>query len=227
MRHLPRRRALAALFAALLLLPVGFAVVVARPYSTPAVVIKWFLSSEEPNSTEVLLRMQLLARLKRYDWAVKIGDKWTQNNPDTFGWVNMAMVRICLFQAETDSKNVEEHARRALIYRDRALPFVSDSMSGLRDLSSLTTITGDLSPRHRCIQYGNAIKLLRGVEDLLKEENAQIQREIAPRREGDGLSAAQVAEAIQQNDSALNKVRDRQKHSGCSGAEVQEAEGPR
>jgi hypothetical protein len=89
-------------------------------------------------------------------------------------------------------------------------------MAGMRDLASLTTIAGDLSPKQRCVQYGNAIKLLRGVEDLLQEEKAQIEREIAPRREGDGLTVQQVANGLQRTNSAVEEVRERQKRSGCS-----------
>jgi hypothetical protein len=120
MRYLPTRRVLASLSAGLLLVIVWCVAVLLFPYSTPAVLTNWLLSYKEASSAEVLMRMEAVVRLRRYDWAIKIGTDWTQNNSDSFGWVNTYMGRISLLQADGDSENVEEHVRRALTFRDRA-----------------------------------------------------------------------------------------------------------
>ena len=65
----------------------------------------------------------------RYEDAIRIGTKWADKYPDsiTSGFIDEDVSALYLKKAGGDNGNAEEYIRQALVYRDKALRFASDS----------------------------------------------------------------------------------------------------
>jgi hypothetical protein len=168
------------------------------------------------NSTaaDVLRRMRKYEKKSRYDDAIKAGIAWTQKYPDagySNGWIYTDVSALYLKKAAKDGDEAEEDVKQAVVYRDKALPFSTDSLYSLLRLATISESAGDLSPTQRCVQYRNTMKLLDRVNILLTEEKDRVARQFKP----DPADCEQMKCVSDQFDTSVNRVRGKLEQSGC------------
>lgn len=171
-----------------------------------------------PDSTtsDVLRRMSKYEKKGRYDDAIKSGLAWTEKHPDTGsngwnGWIYTDVSALYLKKAAEDDEHAEEDVTEALLYRDKALPFSTDSLYWLQKLAAISESVGDLSPAQRCVQYRNTMKLLDRVNILLTEEKDRVARQFKP----DPADCEQMKCVSDQVDTSVNRVKGKLEHSAC------------
>jgi hypothetical protein len=153
---------------------------------------------------------------ERYDDAIRIGMTLAEKHPDS---VESALIYedisgLYLRRATADSGRAEEYLKRAITYRDKALPSTSDSPYGLRPLANLSESIGDLSATQRCIQYGNSIKLLDRMRLLTDEQKKSLARQFKP----DLAERQKVEDLLRWIDDAAERVDNKLRTSGCQAA---------
>lgn len=118
----------------------------------------------------------------RYDDAINAAVRLAAKHPDSFtsGLLYEDISRLYLRKSRTDSGRAEEYLTQAVSYRDKALPFASDSPYFLQQLVVLSESIGDLSTSQRCIQYRNSIKLLARMRLLANEDQDRLTRQFKP-----------------------------------------------
>jgi hypothetical protein len=168
------------------------------------------------NSTaaDVLRRMRKYEKKSRYDDAIKAGIAWTQEYPDagySNGWIYTDVSALYLKKAAKDGDEAEEDVKQAVVCRDKALPFSTDSLYSLLRLATISESAGDLSPTQRCVQYRNTMKLLDRVNILLTEEKDRVARQFKP----DPADCEQMKCVSDRFDTSVNRVRGKLEQSGC------------
>jgi hypothetical protein len=169
--------------------------------------------SADSTTGEVLLRMARYEDRGKYDDAIKTGVVWTDKYPDA-SLDNLVLTRIAilyLLKAQTDARHSEEHVKKAVLYRDKALPSEADSIPGLESLARLSEAIGDVSQNQRCPQYRNAITLLNRQVALLNDEQARLARQIVPQRD----EAEHLALRRQSNDATMKRIQGKLQTSAC------------
>ena len=91
------------------------------------------------------------------------------------------------------------------------MPSLSDSPYALQRLAAITESVGDLSTTQRCVQYGNAIKLLVRTMTLTSGEKDRLSRQFMP----DLSEQQKVENLLGSTDAAVTRVRGKQSVSGC------------
>src|ERR1035438_3403666 len=167
----------------------------------------------DSTTTDVLRRMWKYEKKGRYDDAIKSGIAWTKKYPDagSNGWIYTDVSALYLKKAAKDDEHAEEDVTQALLYRDKALPFSTDSLYSLQRLAAISESAGDLSAPQRCVQYRNTMKLLDRVNILLTEEKNRVARQFKP----DPADCEQMKCVSDQVDTAVNRVKVKLEHSGC------------
>ncbi len=172
--------------------------------------------ASDSTAADVLRSMKKDEKKGHYDNAIKDGIAWTQKYPDAAsnGWngrIYADVSALYLKKAANDDEHAEEDVTEALLYRDKALPFSTDSLYWLQELAGISESAGDLSPTQRCVQYRNAMKLLDRVNILLTEEKGRVARQFKP----DPADCEQMKCVSEQVDTAVNRVKGKLEHSGC------------
>jgi hypothetical protein len=119
--------------------------------------------ASDSTAADALRRMSKYKKKGRYDDAIKAGIAWTQRYPDagySNGWIYTDVSALYLKKAAKDGDEAEEDVKQAVVYRDKALPFSTDSLYSLQRLAAISESAGDLSAPQRCVQYRNTMKLL-------------------------------------------------------------------
>lgn len=170
----------------------------------------WGLDSTTFN---VLRRMSKYEKKGHYDQAITAGITWTEKYPDAGSndWVYTDISALYLKQAANDRGHTEDYVKQAVLYRDKALPFASDSLYSLQRLAAISESMGDLSAAQRCLQYRNAIKLLDRMTVLLNEERDRVARFIKP----DPNALEEIKCRSERVDATVNHVRAKLQNSGC------------
>lgn len=178
-----------------------------------------------PDSTtfDVLGRMAKYEKRGRYDDAINAGIAWTEKHPENGSndWIFRHIALLCLEKARKDSGHADEYIRRAMLYRDKALPFESDSISSLRDVALFSEAGGDLSASQRCVHYRNAIKLLEHLGDVLRERRAVAPKEeafVAPRQGTSAeyvLTVEDINALLERTNGTMTRVKEKLQKSGC------------
>ncbi|HYG98049.1 MAG TPA: hypothetical protein VD837_02885 [Terriglobales bacterium] len=173
-----------------------------------------------PNSFAVLHKMSNYEKRGRNDAAINLGKRWTEAQPgDGFNDnIFIGIAWLFLKKAQHDSPQADDYVHQALLYRDRALDVASDtsgiySIEALRDLAFISTVAGDLSPKRRCRQYENAIKLLERRAAMLKEKQEEISRRFVPDK--NDFTLEDVKCLSDENQAAIAQVRERQQSYAC------------
>jgi hypothetical protein len=177
----------------------------------------------DSSTSDVIIRMAGYAKQGRYDDAVRVGNAWTAKNPNSESNVPIYTLtsRLYLQRTKVDGGHAEEYVRQAMLYRDKALPFESDNVYGLRDLALLSKAGGDLSASQRCVQYRNAIKLLERLGDVLRERRVVAPKEeafVAPRQ---GTSAEYVLTVedidgmLERTNGTVKRIAEKLHESAC------------
>jgi len=172
--------------------------------------------ASDSTAADVLRRMSKYEKKGRYDDAIKSGIAWTQKYPDagSNGWngrIYTDVSALYLKKASQDDEHVEEDVTQALLYRDKALPFSTDTMYWLQQLAAISEHAGDLSPTQRCVQYRNAMKLLDRVNILLAAEKDRVARQFKP----NPADCEQMKCVSEQVDTSISSVRGKLQHSAC------------
>lgn len=141
--------------------------------------------AHESPADDVVRRMHKYERKGRYDDAIKAGVAWTQQHPDADssvwnGWIYTGVSALYLKKAARDGEDAELDIQQALLYRDRAVPFSTESLYAMQRLAAISESAGDLSAPERCVQYRNTMKLLDRANILLTEEKDRMARQIKP-----------------------------------------------
>ncbi len=177
-----------------------------------------------PDSTtsDVLRRMAKYEKQSRYDDAVRAGNAWTEKHPnsDSNVWIFTLIARLYLQRAKAESGHADEYVTQAMLYRDKALPFESDNISGLRDLALLSEAGGDLSASQRCVQYRNSLKLLEHLGDVLRERQAVAPKQevLAPRQGTSAeyvLTVEDINALLERTNGTITRVREKLQKSSC------------
>ena len=164
----------------------------------------------DSTASDVLRKMRKYEKKGRDDDAIKAGIAWTQKYPDA-GRIYTDVSALYLKKAAKDDEHAEEDVTQAVLYRDKALPFSTDSLYSLQRLADISEYAGDLSPTQRCVQYRNTMKLLDRVNILLTEEKERVARQFKP----DPADCEQVKCVSDQVDTSVNRVRGKLQHSAC------------
>lgn len=170
--------------------------------------------ASDSTAADVLRRMRKYEKKSRYDDAIKAGIAWTQKYPDagySNGWIYTDVSALYLKKAAKDGDEAEEDVKQAVLYRDKALPFSTDSLYSLQRLATISEYAGDLSPTQRCVQHRNTMKLLDRVNILLTEEKDRVARQFKP----DPADCEQMKCVSDQFDISVNRVRGKLQHSAC------------
>lgn len=172
--------------------------------------------TSDSTTSDVLRRMAKYEKKEHYDDAINAGIAWTQKYPDAGsngwnGWIYADVSALYLKKAAKYDEHAEEDVTEALVYRDKALPFSTDSLYWLQELAGISESAGDLSPTQRCVQYRNAMKLLDRVNILLTEEKERVARQFKP----DPADCEQMKCVSERVDTAVNRVKVKLEHSGC------------
>jgi hypothetical protein len=171
--------------------------------------------ASDSTAADVLRKMSKYEKKGRYDDAIKSGIAWTQKYPDagSNGWngrIYTDVSALYLKKASMDDEHMEEDVTQALLYRDKALPFSTDTMYWLQQLAAISEHAGDLSPTQQCVQYRNAMKLLDRVNILLTAEKERVARQFKP-----GTDCEQMKCISEQVDTSVNRVRGKLQDSDC------------
>jgi hypothetical protein len=168
-----------------------------------------------PDSTtaDVVRRMSRFQKKGRYDDAIKAGIAWTQKYPDagSNGWIYTDISALYLEKTTKNGEHAEEDVTQALLYRDKALPFSTDSLYSLLQLATISESAGDISAIQRCVQYRNTTKLLDRANVLLTGEKDRVARQFKP----DPADGKQMKRISGQVDSTVNRLRGKLQHSAC------------
>jgi hypothetical protein len=169
--------------------------------------------SADSTTGEVLLRMAKYEDHGKYDDAIKAGVAWTNKYPDkTFDdlvFTNIAF--LYLRKAQADARHSDEYVKKAVLYRDKALPSEADSIPSLENLARLSEGIADFSQSQRCAQYRNAITLLNRQVTLLNDEHARLARQIVPQRD----EAEHLGLRRQNNDATMRRIQEKLRTSAC------------
>lgn len=167
-----------------------------------------------PDSTagDVSRTMTKYQKKGRYDDAIEAGILWTKKYPDakSNGWVYTDVSALFLEKASKDSEHAEENVKQALLYRDKALQFDPDGMYSLW-LATISEAAGDLSAAQRCVQYGNAIKIMDRMAVVLGEEKDRVARQFKPRPN----DVVRIKDNSDRVDAIINRLRGKLQHSAC------------
>lgn len=168
---------------------------------------------------EVLHKMAVYAKRGHRDAAIHAGKIWTEAHPKgrfneriftSIGW-------LYLFKAQNDSRHADEYVRQAMQYRDRAYDTDNEwrkyDISAFASLAALTESAGDLSEKERCVQYGNAIKLLNLRTLMLKEKQDEISGRVVPVE--NGFTVEQVKCLSDETQAEIAQVKEKQQKYGC------------
>ena len=168
-----------------------------------------------PDSTsgDVLRRMSKYQKKGRYDDAIRAGVMWTEKYPDAGSnvWLYMDVSALYLLKAAKDGEHAEEDVKRALLYRDKVLPFASDGLYSLQQLAAISESAGDISAAQRCVQYRNANKILDRMTVLLGEEKDRVARQFKPRPD----DVERIKCDSDRLDATVNRLRGKLQHSAC------------
>jgi hypothetical protein len=169
--------------------------------------------SADTTTGDVLLRMAKYEDRRKYDDAINAGVLWTDKHPDEglddLVFTNLAF--LYLRKAQADAGRSDEYVKRAVLYRDKALPSEADSIPGLETLARLSEAIADISQSQRCPQYRNAITLLNRQVTLLNDERARLARQDVPQRdESEGLVLRR-----QNNDAMTKRIEGKLPTSAC------------
>jgi len=151
----------------------------------------------------------------RYDDAIRIGTTWADKYPDsiTSGFIDEDVSALYLTKARGDNGHAEEYIKQALVYRDKALRFASDSPYSLPTLVTISESAGDLSTVQRCVQYENAIRLLDRMNSLASAEKERLRRQFKP-----DLAGGKKLESLSQwIDAGIERMNGKLSSSGCKG----------
>ena len=93
--------------------------------------------ASDSTAADVLRSMKKDEKKGHYDNAIKDGIAWTQKYPDAAsnGWngrIYADVSALYLKKAANDDEHAEEDVTEALLYRDKALPFSTDSLYWFR-----------------------------------------------------------------------------------------------
>ena len=121
------------------------------------------MGGSQPSTTaEVVERMLRYEKRGRLNEALKLGVAWTDKYPQDFSssyiYVNIAFIH--LEEARRDRNKANEKIEQAISDRDKALACAPEALNIWADAARISEFAGDYSESQRCIQYGNAIKLL-------------------------------------------------------------------
>lgn len=167
-----------------------------------------------PDSTagDVSRTMTKYQKKGRYDDAIEAGILWTKKYPDakSNGWVFTDVSALYLEKASKDSEHAEEDVKQALLYRDKALQFDPDGMYSLW-LATISEAAGDLSAAQRCVQYGNATKIMDRMAVLLGEEKDRVARQFKPRPD----DVERIKCDSDRLDATVNRLKGKLQHSAC------------
>jgi hypothetical protein len=175
----------------------------------------------ESNIFRVLRKMANYDKRGYYDAGIKTGRIWTEANTanGSNDRVFIGIASLFLKKAQSDRKLADVYVNEALSFRDKALPIASDanlgvySMSTLRDLALISESAGDLSPKQRCVQYRNSVKLLDILVARLRDKQDEIARRFA--HVEDDMSVDDVKCLTDEAESTIARMRDKQQSSGC------------
>jgi hypothetical protein len=167
------------------------------------------------NSSTVcaIKKMSKYEKTGRYDDAIKIGLAEAGKYPDSFtsGFIYEDISALYLKKARMDGGRAEEHVKQAVFYRDKALPFFSDSPYSLYTPETISEAAGDLSPIQRCTQYENAIKILDRMNLLAGKERDRLGRQFKP-----DLDEKKKLESLSEwIDAGRKRVNAKLSSSGC------------
>lgn len=126
-----------------------------------------------PETTaEVLERMLSYEKRGRLEDAAKLGIAWTDRDPRNYSsndvYVNLAFIR--LEEATRDKSQADARVEQAIAYRDKALACSPDALDMWVNAARISEFAGDYSETQRCIQYGNAVKLLNQISVRMETE---------------------------------------------------------
>ena len=155
----------------------------------------------DSSTVEVLTRIARYSKRGRYDDLIRAGTAWTEAHPpnDYFGSVIYQDIAWAyLAKAKADAAHSEEDVNQAMLYRDKAVPLSLQAILGLEYLADLSEEAGDLSARQRCVQYGNAIKLLDRIPALGREQSQE---------EPGRVSAGDLKSLQNQVDARMSRIR--------------------
>jgi hypothetical protein len=168
--------------------------------------------SADTTTADVLRRMAKYEKKGRYDDAIRTGAAWTEKYPDSGEMYEVISV-LCLKQAGKDGQHADEYVNRAIVYRDKALPFAADSPWGLERLAAISEYAGDLSTNQRCTQYRNAIKLLDNTTLLLNEKKVHEARQF--RVVPNDPTPEQIEHCFQRVDAAVSRLKGKLQDPTC------------
>lgn len=173
-----------------------------------------------PDAFTVLHKMRNYQKRGRYDAAIEVGKAYTEAYPrDGFNdRVFVGVAWMYLDKAGHDSARADGYVNAALLYRDKVLLATdttspSSSIWTLPDLALISKAAGDISPKQRCVQYGNAIKLLERRADLLRDKQEEIARRFVPVK--DDLSVEDCKCMSDETQTAIEEVRELQTRYAC------------
>jgi hypothetical protein len=177
--------------------------------------------SAGPNAFTVLHKMRNYQKRGHYDAAIDAAKAWAEEYPrDGFNdRVFVAVAWMFLNKAQHDRAHAEDYVNTALLYRDKALLIATDttlpwsSIWTLRDLALISKAAGDISLKQRCVQYGNALKLLQRRADLLRDRQDEISRRFVPVK--DDLSVEDCKCMSDETQTAIGEVREQQQKYAC------------
>lgn len=168
--------------------------------------------SADTTGSAVLRRMGRMLKRGDIDEAIGIGRGWAQKHPGTF--ISTQTAALCIMQASKDPQHTDSYVKQALELRDAALPSVSDSSWELSTYASISEGAGDLSPSQRCVQYRNAVKLLRRASSLENDRKAEIARHIVMTKE-DSITMEKLQSSLQSFDVQIARLQQKSQSSDC------------
>lgn len=149
----------------------------------------------------------------RYDDAISTGLAWAERYPDSFtsGFIYEDVSGLYLTKARIDGARAEEYVRQAIVYRDKALRFFSDSPYSLYNLVTISESIGDLSTTQRCVQYENTVKLLDRMHILASQEKERLGRQFKP----DLAERKKIESLSEWIDATVIRMNGKLSSSGC------------
>jgi|SRR5579872_4690146 len=172
----------------------------------------------DSTSFDAIGMMALYDAHRQYDKGIRDGENWIRKHPnDIMNDLVMTQIAILyLDKGEHDKVNVEDDLDHALAYRDRALPLALRAggwaaMSDLQKLGPLTEAVGDMLPKGRCVQYGNAKKLQQSLLDIASHEETDPTRGVVSPEQAD----AKINWLINESTGSLQRIQRKLIGSGC------------
>lgn len=168
--------------------------------------------SAEPSAYCVLKAMAKYQKQGRYDAAISTGAQWADKHPEgvTSELIYEDISELYLKKSTLDTVRSEQYLQ-AISYRDKALRSAWDSPYALQPLVTISESVGDLSPKQRCVRYGNSMKLLDRMHVLADEDKDRLTRQFQP----DLAERAKVNRLLERIEAAAKRVRTKSSASGC------------